>query len=202
VLAACCHFFEFEEEQSPGRCRLAHELDRGGRYRVVLTTAGGLYRYLLGDLVEVIGFEGECPLLRFLGKGDRVSDLVGEKVAEAHVREVLDRAFAALGVARSFALLVPIEGQPARYRLYLQGPPDAPEGLREAVQAGLEENPYYRHAIRLGQLASLEVVVLPPGGESAWAIYERICLARGQKAGDIKPTALDAWTGWPQEFGP
>jgi hypothetical protein len=202
VLAACCHFFEFEEEQSPGRCRLAHELDSGGRYRVVLTTAGGLYRYQLGDIVEVVGFEGECPLLRFLGKGDRVSDLVGEKLAEVHVREVLDRAFAALGLAPSFALLVPVEGRPARYRLYLQGPHDAPAGLREAVQAGLEENPYYRHAIRLGQLDSLEVSVLPPGGEPGWAVYERVCLARGQKAGDIKPAALDVWMGWPREFDP
>src|SRR5207249_3288149 len=75
VLAARCHFFEFEEERARGRCRLAHEVEAGGRYRVVLTTAGGLYRYQLGDVVEVVGFEGQCPLLRFLGKGDRVSDL-------------------------------------------------------------------------------------------------------------------------------
>ena len=201
VLAARCHFFEFEEERDSGHCRLAHELDRGGRYRVVLTTAGGLYRYQLGDLIEVVGFEGACPLLRFLGKRDRVSDLVGEKLAETHVREVLDRTFAALGVVPSFALLVPVEGRPARYRLYLQGPRCASEtALRAALETGLEENPYYRHALRLGQLTAAEVFVLPPQGESGWSVYERVCLGRGQKAGDIKPTALDAWTGWPHEF--
>src|SRR5262249_28744428 len=48
ILAVRSHFFEFEElDGDNSRCRFAHELDRGGRYRVVITTAGGLYRYQL-----------------------------------------------------------------------------------------------------------------------------------------------------------
>src|SRR5262249_47808944 len=62
ALAIRSHFFEFEEGDG-ARCQLAHELDRGGRYRVVLTTAGGLYRYRLEDEVEVVGFRQQCPLL-------------------------------------------------------------------------------------------------------------------------------------------
>ncbi len=83
ALAIRSHVFEFEEAESPeGRFRLAHDVDRGGRYRVVLTTGGGLYRYALRDEVEAAGFLRQCPLLRFLGKCDRISDLVGEKLAE------------------------------------------------------------------------------------------------------------------------
>jgi hypothetical protein len=203
VLAARCHFYEFEEDSASGSAgpwRLAHEVDRGGRYRVLLTTGGGLYRYRLGDVVEVIGFKGQCPLLRFLGRGDRVSDLVGEKLAEPHVHTVLERLFAVLGLSPSFALLVPVEGRPPAYRLYLQCPGLAPEfaldALRHTLQAGLEENPYYRHAVQMGQLAPAEVRALPPGTSVGWHVYERVCLARGQKAGDIKPAALDGWTGW------
>src|SRR5262249_43214049 len=130
-------------------------------------------------------------------------DLVGEKLAEPHVRGVLDRLWAELGVAPRFALLVPVPGQPPRYRLYLQGVGEK-EAVREAVQAslhaGLEENPYYPQAVGLGQLAPAEVRVLPRDGGDAWRVYERRCLARGQKIGDVKPTVLDAWTGWPEEF--
>ena len=72
--------------------------------------------------------------------------------------------------------------------------------LRTELQNGLEENPYYRHAVALGQLASVEVVMLDSSGESAWLIYERRCLELGQKCGDVKPTALDRWTGWPERF--
>jgi hypothetical protein len=182
-------------------------LDRGGRYRVVLTTAGGLYRYQLGDEVLVNGFENQCPLLRFLGKSDRFSDLVGEKLAEPHVRAGLDRLFATYDLAPRFALLVPIEGRPARYRLYLQGP-NLDRGdallarLREALQVALEQNPHYAYAVRLGQLAPVEILILDPEGEPGWTVYERRCMGLGQKAGNIKPAALDSWTGWAEEFRP
>jgi hypothetical protein len=201
VLAIRSHFFEFEENAGEQRPRLAHELDRGGRYRVVLTTGGGLYRYRLGDEVEVVGFERQCPLLRFLGKADRVSDLVGEKLAEAHVRGVLDRACADNGLSPTFALLAPDAAALPHYVLFVQGiAPERAEFLRAAVQARLEENPHYRYAVGLGQLAPLVIEVLPATVGPAWLVYERQCLARGQKAGAIKPAALDPWTGWRQVF--
>ena len=162
------------------------------------TGGGGLYRYQLRDEVEVAGFEKRCPLVRFIGKADRVSDLAGEKLAEPHVRGVLDRVFVELEMSPTFALLVPVLGSPSRYRLYVQGAQAA--GLARRLEAGLRGNPYYRHAVDIGQLASVEVAPLPADGGPAWHIYERRCLARGQKAGNIKPAALDAWTGWPAEF--
>jgi hypothetical protein len=204
ALALRCHFFEFEELGGAG-CRLAHELNHGGRYRVVLTTAGGLYRYQLRDEVEVVGFHHECPLHRFVGKSDALSDLVGEKLAEPHVRAVLDRLVAARALQPRFALLVPIVDRPARYRLYIQAPGltgGSPllGSLRNGLDEGLMENPYYRHAVAGGQLAPAEVIALDPERNSAWQVYERRCLADGQKCGSIKPTALDKRTGWPEAF--
>ena len=190
-----------------GRFKLAHELDRGGRYRVLVTTAGGLYRYQLRDEVEVVGFHHQCPLLRFLGKSDQISDLVGEKLAEPHVRAVLERLPVLARLRPRFMLLVPALGSPPRYRLYLQGPSLEtctqwlPELCRE-LQSGLEENPYYRHAVAVGQLAPVEVGVLDPEGRTGVARLRAPALEQGQKSGDIKPLALDRWTGWPDRFAP
>jgi hypothetical protein len=205
ALALRSHYFEFQH--ADGACKLAHELDRGGRYRVILTTAGGLYRYQLRDEVEIVGFENQCPLLRFVGKADRISDRVGEKLAEPHVRQVLERLFATHQLTPHFALLTPVDGQPARYRLYLQGPNlDDRSSFLYTLQAdlerGLRENPHYRHAVRLGQLAPVELEVLDPQAEPGAYVYERHCLAQGQKAGDIKAAVLDAGTGWADEFRP
>lgn len=194
VLALRSHFFEFEPMDG-GNCQLAHELERGSHYRVVLTTAAGLYRYQLRDVVEVAGFWNECPLLRFLGKADRNCDLVGEKLDEAFVREVIER----LGQSPNFCLLVPVLGSPSRYRLYWQGEGADAAWLQSAMHAGLERNPHYQYACRLGQLGPLEVVIVPER-VSAWAIYEAVCRQRGQKMGDIKPAVLDAWPGWAMEF--
>jgi hypothetical protein len=206
ALAVRSHVFEFEEITGK-EFKLAHELDRGGRYRVLVTTAGGLYRYQLRDEVEIVGFHHQCPLLRFLGKSDQISDLVGEKLAEPHVRAVLERLPMLSQLRPRFTFLVPALGSPPRYRLYLQGPlldtcaQWLPQ-LRRELQAGLEENPYYRHAVAVGQLAPVEAGVLDPHGEPAWLVYERRWLDQGRKAGDIKSLALDRWTGWPDRFAP
>lgn len=208
VLAIRSHFFEFVESDgeaasgSRSYAHLAHELDRGGRYRVIITTGGGLYRYCLNDEVEVAGFENQCPLLRFLGKADRVSDLVGEKLSEPHVRSVLDRIFAADGLTPTFAMLVPVAFRPTHYRLYLQGPPqDLDTGsLAAALEAGLSENPHYAYAVGLGQLRPADVSVLDPVGESASQVYLRCQVRRGLRAGNIKPAVLDSWPGWAEEF--
>src|SRR5262249_19838161 len=141
-----------------------------------------------------------------LGKADCVSDLVGEKLAEVHVRAVLDRVFARHGLAPPFALLVPVEGRPPRYRLYVQGGPGDKLPPRSVLagdlETGLCENPHYGYAVRLGQLTRAEVALLSPRAESGWRVYERRCLAQGQRAGNVKPAALDARAGWPEMFQP
>jgi hypothetical protein len=189
ALSLRSHFFEFEEIGGP--CRLAHELQRGGRYRVIVSTAGGLYRYQLRDEVDIVGFVHRCPLLRFVGKADLVSDLVGEKLAEPFVRAALEGLWQ--GTRPGFALLVPVRGNPPRYRLHVEGVVDVAI-LQGELQTALEENPHYRYACGLGQLAPVEVQRVADG--EGWRLYERGCLARGQKLGDIKPVALDPRPGW------
>ena len=205
ALAIRSHFFEFiAADGSRTELRTADQLERGGKYQVVVTTGGGLYRYQLGDVIEVVGFENQCPLVRFIGRADRVSDLVGEKLSEAHVREVLDHALAAHDIAQRFSMVVPMTDLRC-YRLYLQeadgqSTPAVLDSLAESIELGLEKNPYYCHAIQMRQLSQLEIVPLAASGESAWAVYERVCLARGQRLGDIKPAILHDWSGWPEAF--
>lgn len=212
ALAVRSHFFEFEnigDDVVAGRDRstlvLAHQLELGKRYRVVLTTAGGLYRYVLGDVVEVVGFRQQCPLLRFAGRSGCVSDLVGEKLNEAHVRTAMEGSFHKLGIQPHFAMLVPIVGQPPRYRLYVVCA-DVDAGsvlfsrLATTLQSHLEENPHYRYATGIGQLGSVEARPLDTDARTAWACYERRCLQRGQRPGDIKPVALELSTGWDEVF--
>lgn len=198
ALALRSHFFEFQEVSNGGVCRLAHELERGGKYRIVVTTAGGLYRYQLRDEVEVVDFLEQCPLLRFLGKVDQVCDLVGEKLAEPFVRSVLERLWRLHDCRPRFALVVPVAGRPPHYRLYVQGVPAGPH-WRQDLQSALEENPYYRHACAIGQLGAVDVCLLGDDIDAGQR-YELGCVNLGQKLGNIKPTTLDVRPGWERVF--
>ena len=208
ALALRSHFFEFREwhGQPTGDAssiRLAHELEAGRCYEVIVTTGGGLYRYQLRDLVEVTGFENQCPLIRLIGRADRLSDLVGEKLGEPHVQAVLNRVFAVHRLAPRFAMVVPISDVPC-YRLYLQGSVEELKSkcldIARDTEEGLRSNPYYRQAVQLGQLRPLEVQIMNADFEQVWHVYERACMAQGRKLGQIKPSVLDSWTGWCYEF--
>ena len=191
-LAIASHFFEFLEGE---RARRADELERGGVYSVVVTTGGGLYRYRLEDRVEVDGFVGRTPSLRFLGKEGHVSDLVGEKLREDFVAGALAHTFASLGMEPRFALLAPAPGPPG-YALFLDlDGPVSPE-LTSNLERALQENGDYRYAVALGQLAPVQVVPVAGG----LAAYLGRCQELGQRLGAVKPLALSPRTGWSVVF--
>jgi len=189
ALAIRSHFFEFLDKSS--RPQLAHELVDGGEYSVVLTTGAGLYRYRLRDCVRVTGFVGECPLLRFVGKEDNVSDRFGEKVNEAHVRAALEGANAEF-------LLVACEDH--AYTLYVEaaGKSDAElAALGRKLEAALQENVHYRYCRDLGQLAPVRVFRIARSGLVRYIAARH---ARGQRLGNVKATLLRRDSGWAEVF--
>lgn len=196
ALAVTSHVFEFQPLGSTAEERpaWAWKLERGASYRVLLTTGGGLYRYDLGDELEVVGFVNECPLVRLLGRGDVGCDLVGEKLHERHVRAAIAEGCERHGLRTEFALLAPRSDSPTPgYRAWLVCSPThgAPEkNVAESIEDRLSTNTQYKYAMRLGQLSPLEVRLLNATPEQAWRWFVDECLRRGRKLGDIKPTTL------------
>jgi len=195
VLAVRSHFFEFLT--ADGESRLAHQLEAGATYSVVVTTDGGLYRYRLEDRVKVTGFAGSTPTLRFLGKEGHVSDRRGEKLHAAFVADAVARA---LGGRRArFALLAPDATEaPPGYTLFVE-PAGCwePSDLATALERELSRNPHYRECVGLGQLRPARVFRVTRGGFEAWT---RRQLAAGRRLGDLKPAALDTRCGWDEVF--
>jgi hypothetical protein len=190
VLALHSGFFEFLDDD--GRSRLAHELDSGGRYRIVVTTASGLYRYDLGDSVRVRGFAARTPMLEFVGRAGLVSDLCGEKLADDFVAGALD------GI-RGFAMVAPLPPPARGYALLLDT--DGPEaGQADAsaatVERRLQANPHYEYARRLGQLDPLAALRVHRPLDGLLGLG----LARGSRLGQVKPAALCTSPDWADHF--
>jgi hypothetical protein len=202
ALAVTSHYFEFITDSSD--IRLAHQLERGQTYSVIVTTGGGLYRYQLNDLVEVTGFYAQVPLLKFIGKADRVSDYFGEKLNEQFVANVLTHLFEKHRLTPLFSMLAPDDTPPFHYTLYLElpdhatmRPPDYSNmRLSDSLDSLLRQNFHYDYCRKLGQLSPAQVTLVRRGAET----YIAACQARGQKLGDIKPAVLQKSTGWGKYF--
>ena len=193
-LAIASHFYEFADAR--GAVRLAHELQRGETYTVIVTTGGGLWRYRLGDLVEVDGFIGRTPSLRFLGRGNSVSDLCGEKLTETFVTRAIEAACAACELAPRFAMLAPeSEAGHWHYTLFVEG--DAPAALAANLDAELRDNPHYALCRDLGQLGALQVCYVASGA------YQTFCTTvatEGRRLGEVKPQSLSPRPDWRRRF--
>jgi hypothetical protein len=179
VPALTSAFIEFLDTY--GRPFLAHEIVAGKRYRTVITTPGGLYRYDLGDVLECESQGAAGPTLRFIGRAGVVSDLVGEKLSDSFVSSVL--AHVPLGAG---AALVPSAQPWPHYELWVDAEDSPDEELGPHVEQLLNDNPQYAYARQLGQLRELDVIYAP--GFAQHRAHE--LAARGVRLGDAKSCAL------------
>ena len=191
-LAIRSHFFEFVDEE--GRVCRAHELEENKIYEVAVTTAGGLWRYRLKDQVEVSGFVGMTPSLRFLGRTGNVSDRCGEKLSEHFVAQAIHEA---VGVSSlQFTMLAPNAGPLGwHYTLYAEGE------IQNEVAAHLDvlllQNPHYAWCRKSGQLGPLELFRIKTAGYKSFVAREQ---SHGKRLGEIKPRSLSKETGWSRYF--
>lgn len=171
-------FLEFRGED--GVIRHLHEVGDGETHEVIVSPLGGFARYALGDKIRVAGRHRKTPCLSFAGRADAISDLVGEKLSEDFVAEILARL-----LGGGYGVLVPsAPGQtPAIYTLLAD---IAAPARAEDIDRALQSAHHYRLARSLGQLGPVKMVRQDRLRERMLAIQEQ----SGAPWGHLKDRAL------------
>ncbi len=171
LLDIASHFYEFipEDEKSQERPHvlLADELEIGRNYYILLTTASGLSRYDIGDVVQCTGYRQTTPLLKFLHKGKHAHSFTGEKLTE---HQVVMAARTTFGDApMSYFTLAPVWAQTPGYHLIVEEPMLRRfDGDRHKLAARFDEelssiNCEYHEKRATGRLKPIQTEVLPAG---------------------------------------
>jgi len=178
VLDIATHYFEFvpeaEMEAANPTVLGAHELALGKTYFILPTTAAGLYRYHISDLVRVTGFLGRTPTVEFVGKGHRFANLTGEKVSEHHVTRAMDAAATDTGVSVGGYIVAPVwdEARPY-YAVFVEEPDAADDGRLNVLLTAFEKrlaegNTEYEAKRDSRRLGPVRAAVIPAGGLAAF----------------------------------
>ena len=163
ALAVTTSFFEFipvdDREQPNPPVLTCADLQPNRDYYILFTTSGGLYRYDINDVVRVVDFYRDVPLIEFVRKGRGMTSLTGEKLAEQQVTAAMMTATEALGLDQAIRhfTAVPKFGTPARYAFLIELTEDIPDDRLQAFAERLdraigEENVEYeakRESLRL-----------------------------------------------------
>jgi hypothetical protein len=179
VLDITSHYFEFIPEAEAGLTNptvlSAHEVEEGGTYFIVPTTAFGLYRYHISDLVRVTGFYNRTPLIEFLSKGSHFASITGEKLSEYHVTQAMELVLRELNLSLTAYSLAPCwDEELPYYGLFVEHGDlaDREQGgrLAEILDRRLQEiNCEYASKRDSARLGAARVELLPTGTWQSWA---------------------------------
>jgi len=177
------HYFEFVPEEQADLAEPetleATELSEGRNYFIVLTTAGGLYRYNIHDLVRCVGYHGKTPLIEFLNKGAHFSSLAGEKLSEHQVIAAVEASQRSVGLKLKSYLLLPCWCEPPYYSLLVEEDDLAKSAschLSQAVEAALcRQNIEYENKRTTLRLGPIRVVPIATG---SWSEFQKARLLK------------------------
>jgi hypothetical protein len=178
VLDIKSHYFEFLPEEEANKEKpvvlSADELQEGRKYFILLTTAYGLYRYNISDLVQVTGFHNRTPLIEFLSKGSYFSNITGEKLSEYQVTKAMAEVCRKLDLNLTSYSVAPCwsDEQPY-YGLFVEASDLASkeQGRRlvESLEQQLAEiNTEYASKRDSRRLDALRLHLLPKGAWQDW----------------------------------
>lgn len=138
------------------------EWEAGRRYRLILTTQGGLYRYDTQDwLLATPSPYARVPNLHFVGRGNLYSDLCGEKLHEAFVAQALSQVTENIDNKLGNLFVQGVQSPVPHYVLWADERAVLPDRLAEHLDTALCTNPQYAYARQIGQLGALLVCRLP-----------------------------------------
>ena len=162
----------------------------GAKYEMLITTFSGEYRYAIGDVVEVVGFEGQAPIVRVCYRKSQVINIADEKMnvrqLESAMRKFQRRAEC---TAEGYCVDGDYAKRRPRYMLYLEIadgklPEDAEQLLDECL---MESCPGYKRDRELAELDKVKIQLIPRGGFKA---YGRFMAKLGHRKEQDKPLRI------------
>lgn len=173
-------YFEFLDAR--GQLLKLHQVEIDQEYELIISQKGGLLRYRLGDFVRITGHAEATACFEFIGRGQDICDLVGEKLSERWLARVVQTHFAS-----SYLCLIP-QQYPAVYTLCVDAALN-PELKPEVFEAHLMASPHYYNAIALKQLEPLRLLLIP---HLSAVLKDYFVRHRQMVRGDIKDRYLYA----------
>ncbi|KAI6013488.1 GH3 auxin-responsive promoter [Pisolithus microcarpus] len=173
----------------------AWDLEPGKCYQPVVTTEGGLWRYLIDDVIQVTGFDPRdgLPVFKFRGRKSMALRLPIDEVTEAHLVSVI-RALSTEDIAEvlEFTAVADARELPQTVGFFIEIIGDIGRGATAARQKAFEAlvraNEDHQRSFDAGQLRLPTIRVVKPGTFAEYRLWRGESTNAG--VGQIKVPAV------------
>ncbi|KAM0872571.1 hypothetical protein ACQ4PT_038625 [Festuca glaucescens] len=146
----------------------------GEHYEVVMTTFAGLYRYRLGDVVQVAGFHNATPKLKFVCRRNLMLSINIDKNSEQDLQLAVDTAATKFLAAEKLEVVdytshADMSSDPGHYVIFFELNATTTDAAADVLQGCCDEldrafaDPGYVGSRRSGAISPLELRVLQRG---------------------------------------
>ena len=184
-------FFEFRpvEEGQSDRLLLINELEVGKLYEIIVTTKAGLYRYQLRDVVRVVGYEGETPLIRFAYRANLVTNIWGIHVTNDDISGAVKKLEDEYNLnAIGFSIYANSESADSHLKLFVEFDKIPDQEIARSIEKSFENNLYhsntaYAYSRDMGQLESARLYLL---NKNTYFNYRQEQIEHGASSNQLK----------------
>ena len=185
-------FYEFipVEDDTEAPPLLMDQLETGKEYKLIVTNLSGFYRYRLGDVIRVVGYHNECPMIAFSYRENQLISMYGEKVTETALRTAVESMSEESGTpVMEYSVYADTGTDPGHYIVLLESDreilPETWAYYSEILNRKLcEAHVSYDTKIRQKTMLPLEVKFVQP---QTYALYRDLKVMGGASPNQIKP---------------
>lgn len=192
ILVPQAAFFEFIPENDSGSIKTIGELKVGERYEVVVSTISGLYRYRLYDIVEVTGFLGQLPKLKFSHRANVFLNVAGEKTTEADLQRAINYFSEKTGIKVSDYCAFPdFSTEPGCYTVLVE-PDETVDKSRiseyeKILEEGLCQTFGYEYERKVGNICPAKFILQQ---RMTHVLYRELQIMKGKSSNQLKPVRV------------
>lgn len=191
VLIPEASFFEFVPEQDES-CRplTFQEVQVGQKYELLITTLSGLYRYAIGDVVEVVDFHGEAPVIRICYRKYHVMNLYDENMNMSQLQNAMQKYERLTGcLLEGYCVDDDPGAMMPSYLVYLEtDEAKMPDTAALLMDRCLKESCLgYKNAREMRQIGDVKIALLNRGSFQA---YDAFLAGKGYRTEQNKPPVI------------
>ncbi len=205
ILAPSSCFFEFipddlrtgEDDTQQGenpKTLLIDELEQGKSYELVITNQSGFYRYRIGDVIKVVGFYNESPMICFKYRKNNIVSVAGEKFTEDHLLTAVKEFERHSGEKIvDFSMYADKESEPGRYVILMEPEKEIPRAKYDEY-ANLMQNELarastsYAHYVAGGNMGIPKLIFLE---KETYSLYRELKMFKqGISENQLKPVRV------------
>lgn len=118
-------FYEFipvnESDKKDPKTYCINELKVGDNYELLITNYAGFYRYRLGDVIKVVDYYNNSPVVEFLYRKNQILNMVSEKTTEDQLKDAINKTVKKIDLSLvDYTTLADNTVTPGKYVVYFE----------------------------------------------------------------------------------